>query len=399
MFNNHFIKFIKKYPKKIDWTNIVAQENLTPKFIIENQGKFSNIGVILFHQCVSVEYIISCCERVHPSSTEWKSISMNPNWNFTDQIHLEFLEKNINKLYCDILSMNKTLTIDFLEKHREKNWNWELLIYHESLPQDLIDEWFLESFFKYGAVSWSRISCCYVLSEKIIDEYADKVDWYNISKFHRLTTEFMKKYWNKFSVCSLMENKTLTKDLIDENIEKIMEIPAMYRSKILRLPCTTLDLIEKYFVESKSYLSWQEISSNPNLTLEFVEKNYDKMNWEQLSYNCYLNVDIVRKYFDKLNYQPLIHNKFLDFELIERIAQKGLIFGYNPYFWKNPLNLDPFVLNYHKKRYSQALETEIPLEILRRENIIIAKNKNIYNLCIHEIKLNIRDTKLGTICI
>jgi len=52
--------------------------------------------------------------------------------------------------------------------------------------------------------------------------------------------------------------------------------------------------------EDNEYYYWEEISKNPNLTIEWIEKYPDKnWNWKEISKNLNLTIEFVDKYHDK----------------------------------------------------------------------------------------------------
>ena len=52
-------------------------------------------------------------------------------------------------------------------------------------------------------------------------------------------------------------------------------------------------LMEKY--PCKDW-SWFSLSYNPNITLDFIEKNLYKVDWKRFSYNPNLTVEFIEKY-------------------------------------------------------------------------------------------------------
>ena len=70
-----------------------------------------------------------------------------------------------------------------------------------------------------------------------------------------------------------------------------------------------LTLLQKY--PNKPW-NWCNLSANPNITIDIVEKYSDKWNWYWLSLNPNITFDIVDKYLDKpWSWDNLSVNKYI----------------------------------------------------------------------------------------
>src|SRR6185437_13332192 len=106
--------------------------------------------------------------------------------------------------------------------------------------------------------------------------------------------------------------------------------------------------------------------------------------------NRSLDLEIIQKYYNKLSHIEILSNYNLDYEIIKKIIIKTNAIDN---LWSNPLNMCKSILKINKKKYSLSLAEEIPQELIRRETL---RNRKVFDCCIHEINLNIRDTKNGT---
>ena len=106
---------------------------------------------------------------------------------------------------------------------------------------------------------------------------------------------------------------------------------------------------------------WNLLSENPCLTIEFIEKYLDKINWYILSLNPCLNIAFIESHLDKIYWNKLSSNQF---------------------------NMHSFIKKRNLKIYSNYL-LEVYDIWLKFE---IRKHKLIYDLCIHELHLKIRDS-------
>jgi len=360
----------------------LSNENLSFEFVKKHISECK----LLSRKFISIDFIIDYCQNHEISLEDWNKISQNPNWDFTDKKTLDFIEKHADELNWDYFwnLENNNLTVEFLKKYSNRNWSWSILSCNNPFVQDVIEELFLKKALANpdNDALWHDISRNPILSEKMMDQYPHLLIWEKISRNHQITFRFIKKYEKRLYWDKMSFNKTLTPEIIWKYVQK------WNWYKLSQNVSLTIDLIEKYI----NRIEWEPLSWNPNLTLEIIEKYIDKWNWSNLSNNDYLNIDIVRKYYNKLDYS-LVLNHNLDFELIEKIYQDYPKHIIKTLFF-NQLNLDPITLARNKKKYSQALLAELLQELSRRE---MRRNKNIFDLCIHEIKLNIRDTKNGTL--
>src|SRR6185437_1550633 len=69
-------------------------------------------------------------------------------------------------------------------------------------------------------------------------------------------------------------------------------------------------------------INWASISSNPNLTLEFIEKNIDKVNWQSLSRNPILTEEFIEKYEDRIDWIYLSTNSMLTEKIIDKYIDR-----------------------------------------------------------------------------
>src|SRR6185437_4068361 len=240
-----------------------------------------------------------------------------------------------------------------------------------------------------------------------------------ISKYQNLTSEFIKKYFTYLEwegQPNLHHNPSITIEIIDEYIEKIdwrelsrnlslkLEILEKYHHKLywkyisenfnLDVSNTHISTLIDLYQEE---IDWDALSLNRHLTLEIVEKYQTKWDYILLLKNEYLELEILEKYFDLRDFKnrknELFQNHFLTYDFIKKYKLLEMIDSFR-FFWENEMNLNPIVKAKNLKKYSRALAVEIPQELIRRETL---RNHVLYKCCVHEIKLNIRDTKLGTI--
>jgi len=69
-------------------------------------------------------------------------------------------------------------------------------------------------------------------------------------------------------------------------------------------------------------LNWREISSDPNLTEEFIETYKNDLNWYELSCQYPMSEEFMERYIGKINWSAICSNQKLSEEFVERHEEK-----------------------------------------------------------------------------
>ena len=101
------------------------------------------------------------------------------------------------KLDIDLNLTDEKLIIEFKDKV-----NWYEISYHKKLSENFIIE------FK-DKVDWWEISYHQKLSEKFIREFKDKVDWYEISYHQKLSESFIIEFKDKVYWYGIRHNENI----------------------------------------------------------------------------------------------------------------------------------------------------------------------------------------------
>ena len=217
-------------------------------------------------------FIDNCRKNKQPHGITWELISANPN------VTLAYVDEHPEKPWdWRAISSNPNLTIKYIDDHPEKPWEWSAISYNAS-----------------------------ILIEDIIDRPHYKWDWNNISSKSTTTFECVEKYkdkpWNMFLVNQNMSFKKgkmgplhldpLHLDPLHLHSDTLSSVPLYYTGSPTNINWSAkninLDYIEEHldylngliknqnFINFKKYYEcWGQISSNPNLTMEFVLKHID----------------------------------------------------------------------------------------------------------------------------
>lgn len=242
---------IINYPRLPWWYNgISCRHDLTIDYIQQNANKLKWTDLSKYHNIQDIlEYpdlpwkFDKISDRVswddvleHPELPwDYEIMTSNPNitadiiisnpelnWSYADMCaKLPLDHLDENKINYEMLSQNPHITIDYIYEHRDKKWNYELLTSNESLS--------FEDIHKYPDLPWNMSALCV----RFIDRLIEKLPAYCLDK------------------------------------GEIAEL-------------ASLDTIQKYPNKPWNYAL---MSSNPNLTIEFIRQNIDKKwNWGQLTY-------------------------------------------------------------------------------------------------------------------
>jgi hypothetical protein len=98
--------------------------------------------------------------------------------------------------------MNPNITMEFIEKHPEKPWDWESISDNPNITMEIIEAHPEEHW------DWVSISMNPNITMDIIEKYPEKPwDWLGISKNPNLTTEFIEKHIHNIDFKHLSLNK------------------------------------------------------------------------------------------------------------------------------------------------------------------------------------------------
>ena len=228
-----------------------------------------------------------------------------PTLNINDYLYLEQINEEIIKKYetiknidYNMLSLNKNLTIKFINDRLDKNWDWSQLSKYINFTE--------EEFLQYNHLNWSYkdLSINKNLTMKIILHNKDK----------------------KFDFIYVSSHDNITMQDIEDNIN----LPWIWRYVSINININ-INFIRKYLDKS---FSWNNLSSHCNITMEDIDNNINlPWNWEYIFSNPNLN----EKYF----------YKFINSDYTKNIDKKIIIkrlfineFLYNDYTFQKNIEYD-----------------------------------------------------------
>jgi len=123
-----------------------------------------------------------------------------------------------------------------------------------------------------------------------VDEFKDKVDWYYISYYQKLSENFIREFKDKVDWHYISERQKLSEDFIREFEDKVnWSYVSMYQN-----------LLEDFIREFKDRVNWDCISAYQKLSEDFIREFKDKVDWPYISDSQKLSEDFIREFKDKI---------------------------------------------------------------------------------------------------
>lgn len=82
----------------------------------------------------------------------------------------------------------------------------------------------------------------------------------------------------------------------------------------------TIDAEREY--EEADVIDWEEISSDPNLTQEFIEAHANSLNWYQLSCHYPMTEEFIERYAGRVNWSAICWHQKLSEDFVEKHADR-----------------------------------------------------------------------------
>jgi hypothetical protein len=122
---------------------------------------------------------------------------------------------------------------------------------------------------------WDHVSLRYVLDEKIIRKYMDKLDMDLISQYQKLSEEFIREFSNEVDWYFISQSQKLSEDFIREfsNFVNWINISQYQR------------LSEDFIREFSNKINWYYISAYQKLSEDFIKEFSNKVDWYCIE-NC-----------------------------------------------------------------------------------------------------------------
>lgn len=205
----------------------------------------------------------------------------------------------------DNLCRYQNLTIDFINSNKDK-LNWNLISENQFLTLEFIAE-------NRNLIIWSELGKNYkiqfLLNDAFVEIFNDKEIWSSLIWSKNISEDVIIKNLDKLSeeqICDMLEIRKLS----EQNLLKIIETynsEDIY-SSILEGQELSLDFIQ----ENLDKFGIDEIIDNQNINYDFLVTNKDNVSLKKLSYNDNLNEELILKIYENID----IFNDEFDWEYI-----------------------------------------------------------------------------------
>ena len=188
---------------------------------------------------------------------------------------MKLIVKEYNIVFLDENDIEKCKQ-EFVDKVK-----WYNISQYQKLSEEFIREF-------SNKVNWKYISICQKLSEEFIREFADKVSWKYISEYQKLSEEFIRKFANNVCWSYISSNQNLSEEFIREFSKKV---------------------------------DWYHISINQKLSEEFIREFADKVNWYCISKYQKLSEVFIREFADRVDWYCISRYQKLSKEFIKKFKK------------------------------------------------------------------------------
>ena len=342
---------------------------------------------LLSNRTMTFHYFINKEFDVYTTYSIWNTISKNPNITMkhilaeprlrqnyralseNPNITLEFIESNVNEDWdWKKLSKNPNMTFNFVIDNLDKDWDWSAL--NKKVLKIIFAKYKKWLLYKSNInlkdlIKNPNTSIKYIrmLIPKI-HKFMDNDDWCNfLIKNPNITMDLVVLILNKFHIynqhCesifqSLSKNPNITKEFVIANMNQYFDWHELSKRFSFKkkdfvnwdcLSCCTKNITIEYINKNFRYWNWEELSKNPNITIEFFMQHLDlpwdlgvlnktitdwilanpdlPWNWQQISRNPNIPICFVMQNSDKdWDLKELSKNVNLNLHTVKKLIIK-----------------------------------------------------------------------------
>jgi hypothetical protein len=227
------------------------------------------------------------------------------------------------------LSYNPNITFDFIKKHSDFKWNWYIVSRNPNVSMDDIQS---NPDFPW---KWDFVLKNQNITIDFIERDLSRWDWRSMCFCPNLTPEFIAKYIDQdWNWDWLSRHKAITYELFQSNIHKKWDLNwIIYHTEIGLKKDPNLTVISSNphakisdinkVIRRMNIFQLYQLSFNPNLTEEFVQKHENVWNYDTLSYNKIITPKFVDKNIHKRwNWNGISHHPMIDLKFVEKYHDK-----------------------------------------------------------------------------
>ena len=229
----------------------------------------------------------------------------------------EFWNKIKENNLMNILIKYQNLHIDVLNKVIEEDIDWDILCKYQALTFDILEN-------NKDKINWDIISECQFMTLEFIAENKDKINWDELGKNSKiqflLNDSFLELFQEYNLWSSLIWSKNVSNEYVLKNLDKLDDTQILDLLEIRKFSQDELEIIiEKY---NNLEGLFDSISEGQELSLDFINKNFDKLDVENICMYQKVDYEFIYKFRNDLSLKKLSYNENLTEEIIVKIYEK-----------------------------------------------------------------------------
>lgn len=294
-----------------------------------------------------------------------------------DKLDDDFIRKYWMYLDWDVVSADQYLSHAILQEFADKvNWYYYFAYKYE----DITDE-FIREFVDY--INWEDVSKTdYNFSKDILREFRNKIDWEIFSRWQPASVELMEEMKDVMPFTGCLQRCKFSEEFIEKYITKFTA-DNYYNNWGWILICRTQKLSDQFMDRWKNNLNWLEICECQDLSTQFMREHAKYLDWKSVGIYQKLNDEqFIIDYWDKLNKNDVVLFQDLNQDFMRKYFADTIDWvGNILYSWNRDY------LTY--KRKNNGLTKEFLIEMLERQY----SRKGIYPYARIKIKELIEEFK------
>ena len=257
---------LKHIDKGLDWKHISSCNFINNDFIDKYPDKSYCWKSLTVNDSIIIteDFVSKYCYK----PLDWKFLSAHPSIsiNFIDKLDLNVGGNLIKPNWFSWeVSKRKDITIQFITKYKDFNFNWNAIIKNENINIiDMIE--LLDKLKKTQWGFWYYMSLRDDITEEVLEKYPYKRwNWWWISKHKNITFEVVKRHpdWN-WDWAYLPTNPNITLDMIKDN----MDMPWNFKHITSNLSNNMIDnwvnINRRELIASRRiHRFWRDVNYNP----------------------------------------------------------------------------------------------------------------------------------------
>lgn len=183
------------------------------------------------------------------------------------------------------------LSYDFINEHRYE-LNWYYICEHFPLDEDII--------MMFGDLMDWNILSERNLSTKVIDKYADKINWEKLLYSNKFNEGFLLSHLRYINWHLLSMTQYLSEDFVWE-FKECIDWNAL----------NTKPFSNEFLKKVKDYINWDNVCIFPGkFTEDFIREMKDYVNWGHISYYQTMDKNFVLEFWNKIDFSFLLISSF-----------------------------------------------------------------------------------------